>query len=80
MRARVPDYKLDKVAISRLENFKDEVIVFVFSVEWCPDCQRYIPVLGLIAKSTGIEVNVFGHLMRDPKRPKGYWRIPLFPP
>jgi len=79
-RENVAKCELDKEVTSRLENYKDDVVVFAFSAEWCPDCQRHIPVLGLIAESTGIEVNVFGHLMRDPKMPKGYWRIPPSPP
>ncbi len=73
-------YEPDKEVISKLKRYKGDIVVFVFSAEWCPDCQRHIPVLGLIAESTGIEVNVFGHLMRDPKRPKGYWQIPPSPP
>lgn len=54
--------------------------MYAFSAEWCPDCHKYIPVLSLIAKATGLEVDVFGHLMRDPKKPKGFWKIPPSPP
>jgi len=33
----------------------------------------------LISEATGLEVRVFGHLMRDPKRSRGYWSIPPSP-
>jgi thiol-disulfide isomerase/thioredoxin len=74
------EYELDQEVVDRFKNYANDVIIFVFSAEWCPDCKKHLPVLGLLAKATGIEVNVFGHLMRDPKKPKGYWRIPPSPP
>jgi len=72
-------YELDRDITERLKDYVEGVVVFTFSAEWCPDCHRHIPVLGLIAEATGLEVKVFGHLMRDPKRPKGYWAIPPSP-
>jgi thiol-disulfide isomerase/thioredoxin len=73
-------YALNNDIIDRLKRHKEDVLIFAFSAEWCPDCQRHIPTLGLIADSVGIDVNIFGHLMRDPKSSKGYWRIPPSPP
>jgi len=72
-------YELDEDVSKKLMKYAKNMIVFAFSAEWCPDCHRHIPVLGLIVEKTGLEVNVFGHLMRDPKRPKGYWSIPPSP-
>jgi len=77
-RENLEEYELDADVAKKLK-FVEDYVVFAFSAEWCPDCQRNIPVLGLIAKETGLEVNVFGHLMRDPEKPKGYWRIPPSP-
>ena len=75
----VEGYELDADVAKKLKKFVEDYVVFDFSAEWCPDCQRNIPVLGLIAEETGLEVNIFGHLMRDPEKPKGYWRVPPSP-
>jgi thiol-disulfide isomerase/thioredoxin len=72
-------YALNNDIVDRLRQHKEDTFIFAFSAEWCPDCQRHIPTLGLIADSVGIEVNIFGHLMRDPKSSKSYWRIPPSP-
>lgn len=77
---RKADYKLDEPASEKLKKRTEDVVLFVFSAEWCPDCHRNVPVLGLIAESTGMEIRVFGHLMRDLKNPKEVWRIPPSPP
>lgn len=76
---KMREYELDLEVIERLGEYVRNMVVFAFSAEWCPDCHRNIPVLGLIAEATGLEVNIFGHLLRDPKKPKGYWRIPPSP-
>ena len=73
------EYELDAEVTEKLSKYVDTAVVFAFSAEWCPDCHRNIPVLGLVSKATGLEVRVFGHLMRDPKKPKGYWKIPPSP-
>ncbi len=52
----------------------------VFSAEWCPDCHRNVPILALLNREAGLEVRVFGHLMRDSKNDKRWWRIPPSPP
>jgi len=73
-------YRLKKDAVEGIRKYADRAFVVVFSAEWCPDCHRNVPVLGLIADETGLEVRVFGHLMRDPKGSKGIWKIPPSPP
>jgi thiol-disulfide isomerase/thioredoxin len=76
---RFSEYRLDPDVTEKLKKYSGEVVVFAFSAEWCPDCQKNIPVLGLISETTGLEVRIFGHLMRDPKKPKGFWKIPPSP-
>jgi thiol-disulfide isomerase/thioredoxin len=73
-------YRLKKDAVEGIRKLADRAFVVVFSAEWCPDCHRNVPVLGLIAEETDLEVRVFGHLMRDPKNIKGIWKIPPSPP
>ncbi|MGD2142100.1 MAG: thioredoxin family protein [Candidatus Bathyarchaeota archaeon] len=73
------EYRLDLDVAERLKRYAREVVIFAFSAEWCPDCQKIIPVLGLISEATGIEVRIFGHLMRDPMKPRGFWKIPPSP-
>jgi thiol-disulfide isomerase/thioredoxin len=76
---RKKSYQLNSDIATELQKYIDQFVVFAFSAEWCPDCQRNIPVLGLISETTGMEVNIFGNLMRDPKNPKAFWRIPPSP-
>lgn len=73
------EYELDAEVTEKLRKYADAAVVFAFSAEWCPDCHRNIPVLGLVSEATGLEVRVFGHLVRDLKKPKGYWKIPPSP-
>lgn len=73
------EYRLNTDVIEKLKKYAGEIVLFAFSAEWCPDCQKNIPVLGLISKVTGLEARVFGNLIRDPKKPKGFWKIPPSP-
>lgn len=73
-------YTLDEEAVEAIRDHAEKVTVVAFSAEWCPDCHRNIPVLCLLSEATGIEVRVFGHLMRDAKNPEEMWRIPPSPP
>jgi len=77
---RLEEYRLDDDVVEKLKRHAERGVVVVFSAEWCPDCARNVPVLGLIAEATGLEVWIFGHLMRDPLNPKERWRIPPSPP
>jgi len=76
----IRDYKLANDTKKKLRAYVGEAVVFAFSAEWCPDCHRNIPILGVIAEETGLEINIFGHLMRDLKKTGGIWRIPPSPP
>jgi len=73
-------YTLDHEAAAGIERHITEAVVFVFSAEWCPDCYRNVPVLALIHDATGLEVRVFGHIMRDPKSTTRRWAVPPSPP
>ncbi len=41
---------------------------------------RNVPVLDLLAEATGLEVRVFGHIMRDAKSNTRKWAVPPSPP
>ncbi len=73
-------YTLDEEAVEEIRDHAGKVTVVAFSAEWCPDCHRNIPVLCLLSEATGMEVRVFGHLMRDAKNPEEIWKIPPTPP
>ena len=77
---RKATYKLNKETVEKIKTYASNVVVVVFSAEWCPDCYRNVPVLGLISEETGLEVRVFGHLMRNVKNPDERWAIPPSPP
>lgn len=77
---RYEEYHLDLQTIEEMKRFAEDHIMIVFSAEWCKDCAKNVPVLGLISEKTGMEIRVYGHLMRDPLNPKERWRIPPSPP
>jgi thiol-disulfide isomerase/thioredoxin len=77
---RRTEYKLDAAVIKELKKKAKDYTIIVFSAEWCPDCMRNVPVLDLIAEATGIEVRVFGHIMRDAKSNTRKWAVPPSPP
>ncbi len=77
---RKTTYKLNKETVEKIKTYAGSAVVVVFSAEWCPDCYRNVPVLGLISEGTGLEVRVFGHLMRNVKNPDERWAIPPSPP
>lgn len=72
-------YKLDHETVDKIKRYAGEALVIVFSAEWCPDCYRNVPVLGLIHEAAGLEVRVFGHLMRDSKSSTRRWAVPPSP-
>lgn len=72
-------YLLDLKVTEKLRKFVKDVVIFVFSAEWCSDCIRNIPILAHLNNKIGLEVNVFGHIMRDAKSNKERWRIPPSP-
>jgi thiol-disulfide isomerase/thioredoxin len=73
---RRAEYKLDTAVIKELKKKAKDYTVVAFSAEWCPDCMRNVPVLNLIAEASGLEVRVFGHMMRDAKSNTRRWAIP----
>ena len=77
---RRAEYKLDAAVVKELKKRAKDYTVVAFSAEWCPDCMRNVPVLNLIADATGLEVRVFGHMMRDAKSNTRKWAIPPCPP
>jgi len=77
---RLQEYELDPSVTQKLKTHAGKAYVFVFTAEWCGDCKRNVPVLRLIQDSTGIEVRVLGHIMRDANNPDERWRIPPSPP
>ncbi|MFH2111480.1 MAG: thioredoxin family protein [Candidatus Bathyarchaeota archaeon] len=76
---RFHGYKLDHETADKIKGHAEEALVIVFSAEWCPDCYRNVPVLGLIHEATGLEVRVFGHMMRDSKSSTRKWAVPPSP-
>jgi thiol-disulfide isomerase/thioredoxin len=72
-------YVLDLKAAEKLKKFVIDIVIFVFSAEWCSDCIRNIPILAHLNNKIGLEVNVFGHIMKDAKSIKQRWRIPPSP-
>ncbi len=77
---RKAEYKLDTEATKELKNLAKGYTVVVFSAEWCPDCKRNVPVLDLLSEAAGLEVRVFGHIMRDAKSSTRKWAVPPSPP
>jgi thiol-disulfide isomerase/thioredoxin len=73
-------YRLEDEAVTKIRCHSDKVLVVVFSAEWCPDCHRNVPILAQLNRDAGVEVRVFGHLMRDSKNDNRRWRIPPSPP
>jgi thiol-disulfide isomerase/thioredoxin len=77
---RRTEYKLDATVVKELKKRAKDYFVVAFSAEWCPDCMRNIPVLEMLAEAMGLEVRVFGHLMRDAKSNMRKWAVPPSPP
>jgi len=72
-------YKPKQEVLNQLKKFADKYVIVAFSAEWCKDCASNIPVLALISEATGLEVRIFGGLMKDPLSPTRKWRIPPSP-
>jgi hypothetical protein len=66
--------------LDSLRKITDNHMIIAFCAGWCKDCTKNIPVLALIAESTGLEVRVFGGFKRDPLSSSCKWRIPPSPP
>jgi thiol-disulfide isomerase/thioredoxin len=77
---RRAEYKLDAAVVKELKKRAKDYFIVAFSAEWCPDCMRNVPVLDMLAETTGLEVRVFGHVMRDAKSNTRKWAVPPSPP
>jgi len=77
---RKQTYQLRNDAVNELRKVAGRYIVVAFSAGWCKDCAANIPVLALISEATGLEVRIFGGLMKDPLSHTRKWRIPPSPP
>jgi thiol-disulfide isomerase/thioredoxin len=77
---RKQEYKLQPEAVDQLRNLAEKYVIIVFSATWCKDCAEIIPVLSLLSEAAGLEVRVFGGLMKDPLSQVCKWRIPPSPP
>lgn len=77
---RKSSYELNGDTVEKIKAYASSAVVVVFSAEWCPDCFRNVPVLGLVSEETGLEVRVFGGLMRNAKDPNEKWAVPPSPP
>jgi thiol-disulfide isomerase/thioredoxin len=71
---------LNPETVDLQKKYVDKATVVVFSAEWCKDCHSNIPVLAQINRDVGLEVLVFGHLMRDSKNHGNRWSVPPSPP
>ena len=78
--ARKQTYQLQTDMIDELKKHAGNYIIVIFSASWCKDCSQYVPVLALIAESTGLEVRVFGGIKGDPLSHTSKWRVPPSPP
>jgi len=78
--ARKQTCQLQCVAVEELQKAAGSYIIVAFSASWCKDCAEQIPVLGIIAEATGLEVRIFGGIKKDPLSHTSKWRIPPSPP
>lgn len=77
---RLGSYSLNPGTVEKLRDYVDKATIVIFSAEWCKDCHSNVPVMALLNRDTGLEVLVFGHLMRDSKNHGKRWSTPPSPP
>lgn len=77
---RKQTYLSNQEAVNKLKNLAKEYVIVAFSAEWCKDCASNIPVLALLSEIIGLEVRIFGGLVKDPLSHTKKWRIPPSPP
>ena len=78
--SRKQTYTLNQEAVRRLKENADKYVIIVFSAKWCKDCAANVPVLAMIAETTGLETRIFGNLKKDPLSHTRKWRTPPSPP
>jgi hypothetical protein len=77
---RRDSYQLNQEAVEMLKEQASDYSVLAFSAQWCEDCSKNIPVLGLLSETTGLEVRAFGGIKIDPLSKESLWAIPPSPP
>lgn len=78
--SRLKTYKLKADIVGELKKYADKLFVIVFSAEWClKDCAPNIPVLAMLAENVGLNIRVFGGIVRDRDNPKERWKVPPSP-
>lgn len=73
-------YQPNRQALGEIKKLADRYFVLAFSAQWCKDCSRNIPVLGLVSGATGLEVGVLGGIKTDPLSKDCRWAVPPSPP
>ena len=77
---KMQSYQMEEKPIKKLKEHAKDLIIIVFSAEWCKDCAENIPILAMLAKEIKIEIRVFGGLKTNPLNQKEKWSIPPSPP
>jgi thiol-disulfide isomerase/thioredoxin len=77
---RKQTYLMNEEAAQKLKSHAKDLVIVVFSAEWCKDCAANVPVLALLAEKTSMKVRVFGGLKPYPLNLKEGWKIPPSPP
>jgi thiol-disulfide isomerase/thioredoxin len=78
--ARRKSYTPKPEALENLRCYANKFIVVAIGASWCKDCALHLPVLGIIAKATGLRVEVLGGVKTDPLNPSRRWAVPPSPP
>jgi thiol-disulfide isomerase/thioredoxin len=65
--------------LEKLKQYSEDVVIYGFSAEWCPDCYRNVPIMARFSEETGIQVRIFDNLMRDAKNDARMWAYPPSP-
>jgi len=79
---RKQTYQLEEDVIHKIKGLEntENLLIVVFSAEWCKDCTANVPILALLDEKANIKVRVFGGMKTDTLNPKETWRIPPSPP
>jgi len=77
---RRKSYTPKREALEKLRCYANKFIVVAIGASWCKDCALHLPVLGMIAKATGLRVVVLGGVKADPLNSSRRWAVPPSPP
>ncbi len=77
---RRKSYTPKREALEKLRCYANKFVVVAIGASWCKDCALHMPVLGMIAKATGLRVEVLGGVKTDPLNPSQRWAVPPSPP